>query len=44
MSGNVPPVVDVGQWAGLELARSHVLRFVFKNSEFGFIFYFFSVV
>ncbi len=37
-------MVDVGQWAGLDVARSYVLKFVFKNSEFGFSFYFVSVV
>ncbi len=33
-----------GHWAGLEVARNHVLKFVFKNSEFGFSFYFVSAV
>ncbi|KAH9169111.1 hypothetical protein EDB89DRAFT_1813573, partial [Lactarius sanguifluus] len=28
---DIPPVVDVGKWAGLEVARSHVLKFVLKN-------------
>jgi hypothetical protein len=37
---DVPPVVDVSQWAGLEVARSRVLALVFKNSEFRFSFYF----
>ena len=30
---DVPPVVDVGQWAGLEVAGSRVLRLVFKNGK-----------
>lgn len=28
---DIPPVVDVGEWAGLEVARSQVLKFVVKN-------------
>ena len=31
---DVPPVVDVGQWAGLEVAKSHVLRLILRKSEF----------
>jgi hypothetical protein len=39
---DVPPVVDVGQWAGLEVAKSHFVRLILKKSEFGFSFYFVS--
>ena len=31
---DVPPVVDVSQWAGLEVAKSRVLRLILKQSEF----------
>ena len=31
---HVPPVVDVGQWAGLEMAKGKVLNIVLKNSEY----------
>ena len=30
---DVPPVVDVSQWAGLEMAKGKILRLVLKNSE-----------
>lgn len=30
---DVPPAVDVSQWAGLEVAGSRVLRLVFKNGK-----------
>ena len=30
---DVPPVVDVGQWAGLEMAKGKVFRIILKNSE-----------
>lgn len=43
---DVPPVVDVGQWAGLEVARSTILRLFLKNSEFEIqlLFYFSGVM
>ncbi len=41
---DVPPVVDVGRWAGLDAAKSHVLKFVFKQSEFAFGFHLMTVM